>query len=117
MKAIHVDGIVPSGHYVPAIVSNGMVYISGQLADDYSSSICEQMNQVLSKIDRILKEAGSSKDKVVMCTVYIPGIGYWNQANATYSKFFQDHKPARVIVPTTELHHDALVEISAIAEA
>jgi 2-iminobutanoate/2-iminopropanoate deaminase len=117
MKEIHVDGIVPAGHYVPAILSNGTLYISGQLADDFKLDMTGQMAEVLSKIDRILTAAGCTRFDVAMCTVYIPDIRFWDLANCAYSAFFGTHKPARVIVPTRELHHGALVEISAVAEA
>ncbi len=51
-----------------------------------------------------------------MCHVYIPKVEYWDEVNAAYAKFFGPHKPARVVVPSRELHGGALVEIEAMAE-
>ncbi len=48
-------------------------------------------------------------------TIYIPDVKLWDEVNKVYSNFFSDHKPARVIVPTRELHFGLLVEIDAIA--
>ena len=38
-----------------AVVSNGNVYISGQVADDSNASLEEQTRQVLAKIDGYLQ--------------------------------------------------------------
>jgi 2-iminobutanoate/2-iminopropanoate deaminase len=35
--------------------------------------------------------------------------------NNVYSKFFGEHRPARAVVPTKELHHGFNIEIEAIA--
>ena len=52
----------------------------------------------------------------ISCRVYIPDVSLWDEVNAAYAEFFGTHRPARVMVPTTALHHGALVEIEAIAE-
>ena len=52
----------------------------------------------------------------LLCRVYIPDVAAWDTVNAVYAAFFGSHKPARVIVPTRELHHGARIEIEAIAE-
>ena len=51
-----------------------------------------------------------------MCRLYIPDVAFWDEVNEAYAEFFKEHKPARVIVPSRELHGGALVEIEAIAE-
>ncbi|MDD4600122.1 2-iminobutanoate/2-iminopropanoate deaminase [bioreactor metagenome] len=110
------------GHYSPAVVYNGIVHVSGQLPINYaegktmpSGSIEEQTRQALENLNYVLKQAGSSKEKVLKTTVYIPDIAYWPIVNTIYQEFFGSHKPARTIVPTTALHFDALIEIDAVA--
>ncbi len=122
MKVISTDNALkPAGHYSQAVVHNDLVYISGQLAIDPESgekvfgTVSEQVEVILNNIGLILDEAGSSKDKILKVTVYIPDVKLWDQVNETYAKFFEDHKPARVIVPTRELHFGLSVEIDAIA--
>ena len=110
------------GHYVPGMISNGMLYISGQLSLDLDTrkvaegGIKEHMRQALANVDAVLKKAGLTRNKIVQCRVYIAGIEGWDAANEEYKKFFGDHKPARVIVSTQELHLGCLVEIEAVAE-
>lgn len=111
------------GHYTPGIISHGMLYVSGQLPIDPATGkiaeggITEQTKTALANLERVLAAAGTSKDRVVMCRVYIPDMQYWDEVNRLYAEFFGPHKPARAIVPTRELHHGALIEIEAVAEA
>jgi len=110
------------GHYSPGVLSRGTLYISGQLPIDPNTGkiaeggAAEQTRTALRNIERILLAAGAQKENVVLCRVYIPDISLWDEANTAYTEFFGAHNPARVMVPTTTLHHDALVEIEAIAE-
>ncbi|MCM1988253.1 RidA family protein [Oceanirhabdus seepicola] len=122
MKYISTDNALkPSGHYSQAIVHNNLVFISGQLAVDSNTgekkfgTIEEETNLVLKNIDLILKEAGSDKNHVLKTTIYIPDMSLWDKVNRIYSDFFKNHKPARAIVPTRELHFDFKIEIEVIA--
>lgn len=110
------------GHYSPAVIHDGLVYVSGQLPIDYAAGetlpaggIEAQTRQALRNLAEILTLCGSSRQKVLKTTVYIPDIAYWPAVNEIYAEFFGEHKPARSIVPTTTLHFGALIEIEAIA--
>lgn len=111
-----------NGHYVPGIISHGMLYVSGQLPMDPATGslpeggIREQTRTALANVDRILQAADTTREKVVQCRIYIPDVAYWDEVNAVYAEFFGEHKPARVIVPSRDLHGGALVEIEAVAE-
>lgn len=110
------------GHYTAGVISKGMLYVSGQLSIDpdtrevCSGDIKDHTRLALDNVDRVLKEAGVSRNDVVMCRVYTPDVNYWGPINEVYAEFFGDHKPARVIVSTTTLHFGCLVEIEAVAE-
>ena len=115
------NALNPAGHYSQAIVHNGLIYISGQLAIDPDTgeklpgSIEDQTERVLNNIELILGEAGCNKNHILKTTVYISDISLWDSVNKIYSDFFGGHKPARAIVPTKELHYGFKVEIEAIA--
>jgi len=70
----------------------------------------------LYNLERVLTEAGLTKENVVQTRIYIPNVEHWGTVNQVYAEFFGNHKPARAIVPCRELHYGALVEIEAIAE-
>ena len=122
MKKIQTDKApLPGGHYSQAVVHNGLVYISGQLPVDpltgekITGSIEDQTDQVLKNLSAILDASGSSLDRVLKVTVYISDISFWGKVNEIYSRAFGDHRPARAIVPTRELHFGFQIEIEAIA--
>ena len=123
MKMIYIDAKTKnSGHYTPAVASNGMLYVSGQLGMNPDTGklpeggIKTHTMQALSNLDRVLKAAGTDRTKVVQCRIYLPDIMDWDEVNKLYSDFFGEHKPARAIVPTRELHYGSLIEIEAVAE-
>ena len=63
----------------------------------------------------IVEAAGSDLTKVVRTTVYITDVAHWGAVNDVYRRVFGDHRPARSVVPVSELHYGVLVEIEAIA--
>lgn len=115
------DAPIPAGHYSQATVHDGVVYVAGQLAIDPATgerklgSIEEQTERTLRNVEAVLKAAGSDFSRVLKMTVYVADIELWGAVNATYARILGDHKPARAIVPTKDLHHGFLVEIDAIA--
>jgi 2-iminobutanoate/2-iminopropanoate deaminase len=112
---------LPGGHYSQAVVHNGLVYVSGQLSIDPRTgekklgSIEEQTRQVLANISEILKAAGSDLGRVLKMTVYISDINLWGKVNEVYAEVMGEHRPARAVIPTGELHYGFLIEIEAIA--
>ena len=110
------------GHYTPGIISNGLLFISGQLSIDPDTrkvaegGIEEHTKLALSNLDRVLKEAGAERSDVVQCRIYVSDIDDWDKVNVIYAEFFGEHKPARIVVPVSKLHFGCLVEIEAIAE-
>ncbi|HYN24028.1 MAG TPA: Rid family detoxifying hydrolase [Pyrinomonadaceae bacterium] len=112
---------IPAGHYSQAVVYNGLVFVAGQLAIDPQSgerklgSIEEQTEQVLKNVSEILKAAGSDMKLVLKMTVFVADIGLWERVNEVYSRVMGEHRPARAVIPTKELHHGFLIEIDAIA--
>jgi 2-iminobutanoate/2-iminopropanoate deaminase len=111
----------PAGHYSQAIIHNGLIYLSGQLpinpfgGTQTPGSIENQTITVLNNIEAVLLSAGSDRNHILKMTVYINGIELWDKVNKVYGEFFGEHKPARTIVPTQELHHGFSIEMDAIA--
>ncbi|MEW6209622.1 MAG: RidA family protein [Acidobacteriota bacterium] len=110
----------PAGHYSQAVVHNGLVFVAGQLAitpagEHRVGSIEEQTEQALANVAEILKAAGSDLSRVLKMTVFVSDISLWSQVNAVYARVMGDHRPARAVVPTKELHYDFQIEIEAVA--
>ena len=111
----------PGGHYSQATVFNGLVFVAGQLSIDPKTgekklgSIEQQTEQVLTNIGEILKAANSDLSRVLKMTIYVSDIEMWGAVNAVYARIMGEHRPARAVVPTKELHYGFLIEIEAIA--
>ena len=122
MKQILTDNApTPAGHYSQGMIHGNLVFVSGQLpidpktGDKCMGTLSEQTRLVLQNVDAILREAGSSLQQTLKLTVYIPDIANWDEVNEAYSEMMGDHKPARAIVPTRELHFGLGIEIDAVA--
>lgn len=110
----------PIGHYAQAIVHNGLVYVSGQLAIDPKTrqragdTIEQQTEQVLKNISALLVAAGSDINHVLKCTVFLCNMEDGAKVNQVYGSFFGEHRPTRATVPIKELPNGYLIEIDAI---
>lgn len=111
----------PAGHYTQAIVSQGLVFVSGQLpirpdgqpvADDGFEA---QARQAIQNMLEVLRAAGGKPQDLVKVTAYIVGVTNWPRFNAVYASMLPDACPARTVVPVPELHYGYLVEVDAIA--
>jgi 2-iminobutanoate/2-iminopropanoate deaminase len=110
------------GSYSQAVVVNGMVYTSGQIAllpngsdELLKDGVAPQVKQVLENLKVILEASGSSLEKVVKTTIFLTDMDHFTTVNEIYAELLGSHKPARSTVSVKALPKNALVEIDAIA--
>jgi 2-iminobutanoate/2-iminopropanoate deaminase len=108
------------GPYSQAVVANGMVFTSGQIALTpegvmLESDIAVQTKQVLQNLKAVLEEAGSSMSGVVKTTIFLASMDDFAAVNEIYAEAFGSHKPSRSTVAVKTLPKNALVEIDAVA--
>ena len=109
------------GPYSQAIISNGLMYTSGQIPLNPKTGSIEaacievQTEQVIKNLTAVLEEAGSGLENVIKTTCYLKNIGNFAAFNSVYEKYFTG-KPARSCVEVSALPKGALVEIEVIAE-
>lgn len=120
MKIItHPDIPTPAGHYSPVTEHNGTLYISGQLPRDADGHIPQgikaQTQAVLDKLNLLLACACSDRNHVLQVRIYIPDVELWGEVNEVYSEYFGEHRPARCVVPSRDLHYGCLIELEATA--
>jgi len=112
----------PVGPYSQAVVHNGVLYVSGQIAIDPASgelrtrTIEEETRQVLQNLGAVLQAAGCSFADVLKCSVFVSDMNLYGRINAVYAEFFgEENAPARELVQVAALPKFVNVEISAIA--
>ncbi len=109
------------GPYSQAIEINGMLFVSGQIPIDPSTSkiveggIREQTEQVMKNIGSILAEAGYSFDDVVKSTCLLSDMDNFAAMNEVYGRYYSENSPARAAYAVVKLPLGALVEIETIA--
>ena len=97
------------------------MFVSGQLSIDPQTgekklgSIEQQTEQVLHNVGQILNAANSDLSHVLKMTVYISDINLWGVVNEVYARVMGEHRPARAVILTRDLHYGFLIEIDAIA--
>ncbi len=110
------------GPYSQAIKSNGLIFTSGQIAITPNGELVDrdikrQTRQVLTNLQNILAEAGSSLDDVIKVTIFLEDMNDFGVVNVIYAEYFGDHKPARSTVAVKTLPKNVMVEMDVIAAA
>src|SRR4051812_41987234 len=107
--------------YSQAIVANGFVFVSGQLAlrpghgEIVGDTIEEQTEHVFRNLQAILEEAGSGLDRIVKTTVFLVDLGEFQGMNEVYRRHVGEVPPARATIEVSALPSGAKVEIEAVA--
>lgn len=121
MQKVHTnDAPQAIGPYSQAIVNNGIIYTSGQIALTPEGVMLEgdvvaQTHQVFKNLQAVLKAAGGSLQSVVKVSLFLSNMDDFATVNEIYESYFDGHKPARSAVAVKTLPKNALVEIDLIA--
>ena len=109
------------GPYSQAIITNGLVFTSGQIAINPETNTVEatdivgQAEQVMKNLGAVLEAAGSSFDKAVKTTCFLADMNDFAAFNEVYGKYFTS-LPARSCVAVKTLPKNVLVEVEVTAE-
>lgn len=111
----------PIGPYSQAVLVNGVLYVSGQIAINPENtelvlnSIEEETHQVMKNLEAVLTEAGCSFKTIVKTTIFLSDMGLFPIVNEIYGSYFTSDFPARETVAVAGLPKGVNVEISVIA--
>lgn len=121
MEKVHTDKApVALGPYSQAIVTDGMVYTSGQIALDPTTgelvggTIEEQAERVMENLIAILEAAGTKPENAVKTLCFLTDIDDFAAFNEVYARYFTG-KPARSCVGIAALPKGALCEVEVVA--
>jgi len=121
MKTIYTEKAPAAvGPYSQAVVINGLVYTSGQIALDpatgelVGTAIEEQAEQVMKNLVAILEAAGTKPENAVKTLCFLTDINDFAAFNAVYARYFTE-KPARSCVGIQSLPKGAVCEVEVIA--
>ncbi|MDG1263314.1 MAG: RidA family protein [Flavobacteriaceae bacterium] len=112
----------PIGPYNQAILSNNVLYVSGQIPLEPSSmkliegSLEDETTRVMENLKAVLEAAKMTFENVVKTSIFLSDMKNFNTVNKIYATYFKEATaPARETVEVASLPKYVRVEISMIA--
>ncbi len=94
---------------------NGVVYLCGQVGNR-GDSIDEQTRECLSRVDALLEEAGSGRDRILQAIVWLADMNDFEAMNAVWDAWVPEGAaPARACGESRLAHPELKVEVTVIA--
>ena len=104
--------------YSRAIKAGNRVMVTGTTSVDENGNIhgvrdaYAQTKFIFQKIEKYLKEAGSSMQQVVWNRMFVTDISKWEDIARAHAEFFKEIKPCATMVEVKGfIHPDMLIEI------
>ncbi|RKR76913.1 enamine deaminase RidA (YjgF/YER057c/UK114 family) [Otariodibacter oris] len=93
-------------------IYNGVAYLAGQVPEDDSQDMYGQTKQVLAEIDKLLAEANTSKERILMAQVFISNMLEFDEMNKAWDEWVSDgNAPPRAAVEARLANPNWKVEI------
>lgn len=111
----------PIGPYSQAVIANGFLFASGQVAFDPATGqlvltdIAAETKQVMENIKSILEAAELTFAHVVKTTIFLSDMQLFAQVNEVYGSYFTKDFPARETVAVKTLPRNVNIEVSITA--
>jgi enamine deaminase RidA (YjgF/YER057c/UK114 family) len=98
------------------VTHNGVAYLAGLTADNRGAPMKAQAEEILKKIDGLLKQAGTDKSRLLTAMVYVTDMRLKAQMDEAWTAWVDPkNTPARACVETRLGTPDTLVEIMVTA--
>ena len=122
-KVIHTEAAPNAiGPYSQAVVANGFLFTSGQIAMDPATGEVDggdveaQTHRVMKNLEAVLTAGGASFSSVVKTVIFLKSMSDFETVNKVYSEWMgSGNFPARSTVEVSRLPKDVSVEIEMCA--
>jgi|ECHvirMinimDraft_2_1075157.scaffolds.fasta_scaffold03694_2 2-iminobutanoate/2-iminopropanoate deaminase len=116
-KTLDVKGLTKGGPYSHAVIHGNTVYVSGMTGHDpeRDTPFPDQFRNAISKVSKVLSEAGTSLDKALKVTVYLSDPRFFDEMNSLFKEYFGSSPPARTTVVCSFPNSKVKVELDVIA--
>jgi enamine deaminase RidA (YjgF/YER057c/UK114 family) len=106
----------PEGRLAGAVVHGDTVYLAGQVADDPTQDAEGQTADILRQIDVLLAEAGTDKQHLLTCQVFLADMADVAAMNRAWDAWLdRANPPARATVEAKLVDPRWRVEITGVA--
>jgi 2-iminobutanoate/2-iminopropanoate deaminase len=109
-----------AGPYSHAVISNGLIFLSGQTPVDpdtgqlVEGSIGDQTRRCLDNLAIVAAAAGAQLSDAVRVGIYVTDISTFQDVNEAYGAYFETDPPARSTIGVAALPLGADVEIDMV---
>ncbi len=94
------------------VEAGGILHFGGLIADDLSLDMKGQTAQICAKIEKLLTEVGSSKEKLVTAMLYITDFDQKDGMNEAWLEWLPaEVLPTRATIGVAELGKNVLIEV------
>ena len=91
---------------------NGTLYLAGVVAEDLSQDMTGQAKSVFGQIDVLLKEHGSSKDKLLTALIFVTNMKDKPAMNAVWKEWLAPaNLPTRATIGVNDLEPNVRLEV------
>ena len=98
-----------------AVVFGDMVYLSGQVGN-LGDSAADQTKTILSNIESLLAEAGTSKSNILKAEIWLSDMAYFEEMNRVWDAWIDpENPPARATGESRLAAREFFVEIMVTA--
>ena len=92
------------------VTHNGTIYLAGQVGEK-GDSVADQTRTCLSKVEKLLAEAGSDTTRILQCTIWLADMADFAEMNEVWDAWVPEgHAPARACGEAKLAHPDLKVE-------
>ena len=108
------------GPYSQGVVSNGHVFLSGQIPLDrngelFDGDIQQQVALIFENIERLLETQNCNLQNIVKLTVFLKDIQDFDDVNSKMIELLEEPYPARSLIQAAALPKNVDVEIEVVA--
>lgn len=108
--------------YSRAVKLGNVIEVTGTVAVDENNLLVgkdnayEQTRFIITKIEKVLQQAGASLKDVVRTRMFVTDISRWEEYGKAHGEFFKDIKPCTSMIEISSLiEKDYMIEIEATA--
>ncbi|KRS16662.1 RidA family protein [Roseovarius indicus] len=92
------------------VTHNGTIYLAGQVGEK-GDSVADQTRSCLSKVEKLLAEAGSDTTRILQCTIWLADMADFAEMNEVWDAWVPEgHAPARACGEAKLAHPELKVE-------
>ena len=93
-------------------IHNGVVYLAGQIPENTGDDIAGQTAEVLGHVERLLREAGSDKSRILSCQIFLSDISMIGEMNQVWDQWVAlGSSPPRATVEAKLANPNWLIEV------